>query len=51
MKERTLTLPALKSEHLGGDGCPVFASCPAKNIVMSVPRRTTELRKATQRQF
>jgi hypothetical protein len=50
-RTKTLTLPALKSEQLGGDGCPVFVSCPATNIVMSMPCRAIELRKASQKQF
>jgi hypothetical protein len=50
-RTKALTLPALKSEQLGGDGCPVFASCPTTNIVMSMPCRTIELTKAPQGQF
>jgi hypothetical protein len=50
-RTKALTLPALKSEQLGGDGCPVFASCPATNIVMSMTCQTIELRKASPKQL
>jgi hypothetical protein len=35
-RTKTLTLPALKSEQLGEDGCPAFASWPEMSILVSM---------------
>ena len=36
IRTKTLTLPALRSEQLGGDGCTEFVSWPATSILISI---------------
>jgi hypothetical protein len=45
-RTKALTVSAPKREQLE-DGWPIFAYCSASNIVMSMPYRTIEIRKAS----
>jgi len=49
IRTKTLTLPALRSEQLGGDGCTEFVSWPATSILISIASWAMEHRKPSQR--